>query len=352
MTRALQKDPLARPTADQLLVDLVKTAMAGSLPPGGSIAMATVVLDRTWHQGLPNSADVGPLPHSPDRRRRWIALAAFILVAALIAGGVFALSRSDNKTLANDSTTTTHAVGVASPATTKASAATTNTTTQSPSPSPTALESATLPLVACPTSYGVDPSPTPAALPSSTTESVPADLATQVTVYTDEQGNMKLLAPTGWVCNANFGADGSGGVTITPTGETLPSGQLSQGSTVEAIVGSETSACVQCREGQACPLFATAAADYEQDYQMTCPSEKPGEESSEPIEDGVVGFLDPPGVAGDAYPSGGEYPANAVMTYHSGNENGSWLDTCTLPYSQQALCTAVLNSFANTYGSE
>jgi serine/threonine protein kinase len=350
VTRALQKDPLARPTADQLLVDLVKTAMAGSLPLGGSIAMATVVLDRTWHQGLPDSTDVGPVPHSPDRRRRrgWIAVAAFVLIAALIAGGVFAVGRSDNKTLADDSTTTTHTVGVASAAT-ATSAAATNTTTQS---SPTALESATLPLVACPTSYGVDPSPSPAALPSSTTESVPADLATQLTMYTDEQGDMKLLAPTGWVCNANFGADGSGGVTITPTGETLPSGQLSQGSTVEAIVGSETSACVQCREGQACPLFATAAADYEQDYQMTCPSEKPGEESSEPIEDGVVGFLDPPGVAGDAYPSGGAYPANGVMTYHSGNENGSWLDTCTLPYSQQALCTAVLNSFANTYGSE
>ena len=171
-------------------------------------------------------------------------------------------------------------------------------------------------------------------------------------MFTDEQGEMKLLAPTGWVCNANFGADGSGGVTITPSGETLPSGQLTSDSTAEAIVGSQTSACAECREGQACPLFATAASDYEQDYQMTCPTTKPEEESSEPIEDGVVGFLDPPGVAGDAYPSGGEYPANAVMTYHSGNENGSWLDTCTLPYSQQALCTAVLNNFATTYGSQ
>jgi hypothetical protein len=163
---------------------------------------------------------------------------------------------------------------------------------------------------------------------------------------------MRLLAPTGWICTANFGADGSGGVSVYPSGETLTSGSLAEGSTLEAIVGSETSACVSCREGQACPLFATAAADYEQDYQMSCPTTRPEAESVEPIENGVVGFLDPPDVAGDGYPSGGQYPANGVMTYHSGDENGSWIETCTLPYSQQALCTAVLNNFAQNYGSE
>ena len=146
--------------------------------------------------------------------------------------------------------------------------------------------------------------------------------------------------------------DGSGGVTVFPNGETVPSGPLPSSSMVEAITASQTSACLECREGRACPLFSTPAADYEQDYQISCPETKPAAESSESIEDGVVGFLDPPGVAGDGSPSGGEYPANGVMTYHSGNENGSWLDTCTLPYSQQALCTAVLNNFAIAYGSE
>lgn len=171
-------------------------------------------------------------------------------------------------------------------------------------------------------------------------------------MYVDEQGDMKLLGPSGWVCNADFGADGSGGVSVYPTGETLPTGPLPSNSTIEAIVGSETSACVGCRELQACPLFASAAADYQNDYQTTCTSTPPSGESVEPIESGVVGFLDPSGISGSGNPSGGAYPANGVMTYHSGNDNGSWLDTCTLPYSQQALCTAVLNNFAQTYGAD
>ncbi len=58
---------------------------------------------------------------------------------------------------------------------------------------------------------------------------------------------------------------------------------------------------------------------------------------------------------GGGNPSGGEYPANAVMTYvmdppgSEGNTVTSWLETCTLPYSQQTLCTAVLNDFVARY---
>ncbi len=50
-------------------------------------------------------------------------------------------------------------------------------------------------------------------------------------------------------------------------------------------------------------------------------------------------------------PSGGPYPANGVMTYYSGNENGGWLDTCTLPNSEHALCTVALNAFVSFYGN-
>lgn len=162
---------------------------------------------------------------------------------------------------------------------------------------------------------------------------------------------MELLGPKGWACSANFGADGSGGVQVYPVGQVLAQNPLATGSTEEAIVGSQTSACVGCAEGQGCALFATAAADYMSNYQMACPTTKPAEESVETISDGVVGFYDPPGVAGDGNPSGGAYPANGVMTYHSGNNNGSWIDTCTLPDNEQALCTAVLNNFVAAYGA-
>ncbi|MGP8059041.1 MAG: DUF4850 domain-containing protein [Acidimicrobiales bacterium] len=162
---------------------------------------------------------------------------------------------------------------------------------------------------------------------------------------------MKLLGPRGWNCSANIDADGSGGVQIYPVGQPDPMGQPFQSSSAQAIVGSQTSACEGCRETQACPLFATAAADYQTDYQMTCPQTRPPAEQVTPISDGVVGFYDPPGTAGDGNPSGGPYPANGVMTYQSGNDNGSWLDTCTLPASDHALCTAVLNQFVDWYGA-
>ena len=349
VSQALQKDPSRRPTADQLLVGLVRTAMAGSLPPGGSIAMTTAVLDRTWYR-----AGANPNQEKPTRHRRWgwAAVAASVVVAALVGAGIWAQSR-DSPTQSNKSTSQSHHTGSSSATTTSTG---TDATTSIPTstvgqPSPTALVSATLPVISCPTSYGVALSPAPASLPSSMTASIPRDLANQLTVYADEEGNMKLLGPTGWNCNANFGADGSGGVSVYPSGEAPPSGQLFSDSTVEAIIGSESSACVGCTEGQACPLFSTAASDYERDYQMGCPEGAPSGESDTPIQDGVVAFQDPPSVAGTGNPSGGSYPADGVMTYHSGDTNGSWLDTCTLPYSQQALCTAVLNNFVLNYGS-
>jgi len=39
------------------------------------------------------------------------------------------------------------------------------------------------------------------------------------------------------------------------------------------------------------------------------------------------------------------------MTYYSGNDNGSWMDACTLPASQTAVCTVALNRFVDWYGN-
>jgi hypothetical protein len=70
-----------------------------------------------------------------------------------------------------------------------------------------------------------------------------------------------------------------------------------------------------------------------------------------PIAAGIVTFEDPPGVKGDGRPSGGQYPADGVMTYHpSAQEDGSWQETCTLPASEKNICTAVLNTFISWYG--
>lgn len=343
VAQALQKDPAKRPPADRLLVDLVKTAMSGTLPPGGSVAMTTLVLDRTWgHEA--------PTPVEPKRGHRtgWlIAGAAAIVLVASAAGGVLLASRhSSNQTASVSATTGTRASSPGGATTTSGPASSPSTATQSP----TALVAASLPVVTCPTSYGITPSPAAVALPSTMTVSVPNDLAKQLAVYSDEQGTMKLLGPRDWACDGNYGADGSGGVSVYPTGEQVPSGQPFTASSDQAIVGSQAGGCAGCAITQASPLFTSAANDCANNFLGSCGT-RPEAESVETIGNGVVGFLDPPNVAGDGNPSGGQYPANGVMTYHGGSTDSSWLDTCTLPYSQQALCTAVLNTFVDWYGA-
>ena len=140
---------------------------------------------------------------------------------------------------------------------------------------------------------------------------------------------------------------------MTPRGGEVPSSdELPSGSHVEAIVGTQSGGCEGCAASQACPFFSTAYQADPFDCTNTTP---PRDEEVTRIASNIVGFEDPPGFAGDADPSGGAYPANAVMTYthdphaSSGDSWSSWLETCTLPNSRHTVCSAVLNDFASRY---
>jgi serine/threonine protein kinase len=337
---ALAKEPSARPSADNLLIGVIKTAMAGEPVPATSLDGATEVLERTWAQPPP----VGPKP----RRGRQIALAlaVVVVIGAFVAGALY-VAHNDAKSPGLHQSSATNSKQ--STTTTTAPAGTTTTVPQSP----TQTVAATLPVLACPTSYAVEPAPAAKILHSSMSVSVPRDVASQLSVYADEAGAMDVVAPTGWDCTASFGADGSSEEKVTPTGEILPdnSNSLPTGSTDEAIVGTQNGGCQGCADSQACSFFAAAA----QNLGMPCNSTAPAGESTVPLSSTVVSFSDPPGTTGNANPSGGEYPANAVMTYvidppgSQGNYRTSWLETCTLPYGQQAICTAVLNDFVARY---
>lgn len=208
-----------------------------------------------------------------------------------------------------------------------------------------------LPVVVCPTTFGITPPPAAKALPSTLqVTTLPKHLSSHIAVYTDNQGRMRLMGPRGWKCSANYGMDGSGGVSIFRRGASAPDSESFTSSTADAIVGSQTSACLGCREGQACPLFTTAASDYLHTYGTVCTRTRPAAEVVKTIYSGVVKFMDPPGVAGDGNPSGGAYAADGVMTYYSGDWNGSWVDTCTLPASDHAICAAALDLFISYYG--
>lgn len=221
---------------------------------------------------------------------------------------------------------------------------------------PARAATVTLPLIVCPTTIALASPPAPKPQPSVVSVSASGPAVAELAVYTDNQGRMRVLGPKGWACSAQYGADGSGGVVVYPAGESVPSNwgagwRLPAGSSVQAIIGSETSACMGCGEAQACELFGIAAKSFKTDFGRPCPGVRPTAGSTAQVSAGIMAFADPPGVVGDGNPSGGQYPANGVMTYYSGNQDGSWQETCTLAGASKPLCTTTLNSFLAAYGN-
>jgi hypothetical protein len=169
---------------------------------------------------------------------------------------------------------------------------------------------------------------------------------------------MMLLGPASWTCHGLYGADGSGGLLISPAGESVPSDSdpgwhLSTSSSDEAIVGYETGGSPVQGAALACPLFASAAAATRQDLGQGCTVTRPSQESLFPSGTAGtdIGFEDPIGVAGDGIPSGGLNPANGVMLYLPDQGKATaYLATCTLPDAQHDLCSAVLDHFVALYG--
>lgn len=207
------------------------------------------------------------------------------------------------------------------------------------------LVSAAIEVADCNTTFGAGQS-APPSLPNTVAVTVPAALSGQLADYTDQQGIMQILGPSGWDCQASYGGDGSGGVSVYPPSETMkPFGPPPP----EVISGFQT-LCSSCVLAQTCGLFSQAAQTLASDYPgQQCYVPSP-EESHYAISATAVAFEDPPGAAGTGRPSGGQDPANGVVTYvpHS----SSWMETCTLPARYHSLCTASLNYFTALYGAQ
>lgn len=191
-------------------------------------------------------------------------------------------------------------------------------------------------VTACPTTSPISgshrlklPDPKPPAIPSS--------LQSKISVYGNDE--VLALAPTGWNCTAAEGQDGNDVVTIYPPGQ--PSTQPSEAVDAELIP-----ACSSCIGEQACAYFATAQKLL---GGQACPAIPNGEEHVQ-TRPTSVDFADPPGVTGNGFASGGGDPANGVQIFDPTTGDGhAARETCTLPQSQHALCTAILDDFINRY---
>jgi hypothetical protein len=185
----------------------------------------------------------------------------------------------------------------------------------------------------CPTGSALPPRPMPR-LPVNITVDVPAQYRGGLAVYADGMG-AKMLAPKGWACQAQYGADGTGGMNLSPPGR-------QSGPRSEMIDAATTGDCAVCAQSVACDMFKSAAAAFTPAVPgAKCPR-RPQDETVVQLSPNIVAFEIPAHAQGE-----GDYPDNGVLTYYpKANEVPlTWTGDCILSPSERSLCTVVLNQF-------
>jgi len=183
---------------------------------------------------------------------------------------------------------------------------------------------------------------------------IPGDLTDQVAIYTDTHQTMQVLGPNGWRCVADVG-NGIVGLKIVAPRDKLPGyvpdgggRQRRSGRTGINVIGYGAS------EGMwqlVCPYFRVARVNlYKgQPWIKASSCRIPNGERVFTVSGQLKRVDDPPHVAGDNFPSGGADWALGNAFFDSSGGGGSYLMTCTLPSSLNALCYASLARFESQW---
>jgi hypothetical protein len=299
-----------------------------------------------------DNANVHPFSRSPLRhradRRSIATLTTVAVVAALVVLLIVYGPKADSP--AGKSTPATHPPTL--PITT---VPTTSTPTTAVTPTTDQNSVATaLPVVKCPTEFAITTPPPTTPVPTTLVMEVPSDLRSTLAVYADTNEIQVVLAPRGWNCQAGYGADGSGSISVYPSGESTPTPSaeipIRANSMDEAITLSETGGSPVIAAYTACPYFANAAAQTQQYGAGNCTP--PANSIIEPISQEAVGVAIPAGQSVIGIPSGGLYMTNAVVLYTAAKQPGTYLGSCTLSQDKHAVCTAVLNNVLARYSGQ
>jgi hypothetical protein len=214
-------------------------------------------------------------------------------------------------------------------------------------PSGSAIVSAALPVVRCPTSVGADIGPR-VKMPSVLHEFIPRNLASTTALYVDQYDALRMLGPKDWSCVTSIAADGGASLSIYPRGSTPPGffKPLIGRSTATEVTVQREPACYACRLGLACAFFATARQLMQKDFPGALAScIRPRGESVTESTKYLRFFSDGAGVVGHAYPSGGPYQALGVVFFNP--KTVSYLVSCTLATSSRPLCRIALDWFVH-----
>ena len=185
----------------------------------------------------------------------------------------------------------------------------------------------------CATGLAIPPRALPR-LPARVTLDVPAQYVGKLSVYADEIG-IRMLAPMGWSCNAQYGADGTGGMTVYPPGSSV-------GANSERVDAMTTGRCGVCAVGVACDMFKSAAAAFTPVVPGTKCRPRPAGETVVQLTPHIVAFDIPPHAGRE-----GIYPDNGVLTYYPSPRSVplTWEGDCIVAQREHQLCTAILNEF-------
>lgn len=206
-----------------------------------------------------------------------------------------------------------------------------------------------LPVARCPTSYGA-PRTHVVHLPRTERAVVTAALAPTLSVFTDGLGTLDVVAPSRWGCTALDGVAGSSELVVYPPGVARPTwGHVT--AVREGIVASQTGGCDGCSLEVACSLFSSAAHQYEVLYRSPCHDPAGPTELHRRLTPATVLFIDPPGVVGTGQPSGGPLAAYGAMLWHlpHARQPAAWIETCTLPSTERALCVLSVREFLSRH---
>lgn len=187
----------------------------------------------------------------------------------------------------------------------------------------------TVPVVHCPTTYGV--AHAPPRLPRRLPVSASAHAVAGLDAYAS--GVLFLLAPHAMNCHALVGADGSASIVVAAAGTS----HVRQPAVTAYFADTPGTAA-----SLGCPLFASAVRQLSG---VACPRSKPARETTSAGGQGTLYFNDPPHVRGDGTPSGGSYSARGTMTFlptTRGFDGYAFVATCTLPARDRAICSTIL----------
>jgi hypothetical protein len=191
-----------------------------------------------------------------------------------------------------------------------------------------------VPIVACATSYGDTEIQQPQ--PASVTMTLPPQLAARVAVFATN--NERLLAPRGFTCTAEVGANGTSLLTVASFDQSASviaeNGALSYGYVLEI----------------ACPLFAEAATLDKQQFDQSCAKPPVGEVIT-PEGTTVMRFEDPPGLAGTGTQSGGSSSAIGAIWFVAGPPPMAAKSTCLLPTEDRDICDLSVGTWLKALSS-